>query len=227
MVTNNFSLLSIVSLLTLFAFSTSEVKAQSYLPVGPQTNVSVFTVTNGGWVECYRDFYVDNLDPSVVLSDCPGDRLMLSCRETGSSTLQLLAQGLREDVTFDTGEDSDTTHIANGVGWYFHEGDAGGNSESWGFAVAGDPVNKANCDTLLAPNGDERLCWHTIEDQVVGGWRCGLNTFLDNSTGYERIVYMTVPPRNVPTLSEWGLIAMAGVLGIIGLLAIRRRKVTA
>jgi len=33
-------------------------------------------------------------------------------------------------------------------------------------------------------------------------------------------------PRNVPTLSEWGLIAMAGVLGIIGLMAIRRRKVT-
>ena len=31
----------------------------------------------------------------------------------------------------------------------------------------------------------------------------------------------------IPTLSEWGLIAMAGVLGIIGLLAIRRRKVAA
>jgi len=32
---------------------------------------------------------------------------------------------------------------------------------------------------------------------------------------------------SVPTLSEWGLIAMAGVLGIIGLLVMRRRKVTA
>ena len=33
------------------------------------------------------------------------------------------------------------------------------------------------------------------------------------------------PPsvRNVPTLSEWGLIAMAGALGIVGLLAVRRR----
>jgi len=36
-------------------------------------------------------------------------------------------------------------------------------------------------------------------------------------------------PTNIPTLSEWGLIAMAGGLGIVGLLvlAIRRRKVTA
>jgi hypothetical protein len=34
-------------------------------------------------------------------------------------------------------------------------------------------------------------------------------------------------PRAVPTLSEWGLIAMAGVLGIVGFMVMRRRKVTA
>ena len=33
--------------------------------------------------------------------------------------------------------------------------------------------------------------------------------------------------KPIPTLSQWGLIAMAGVLGMIGLLAIRRRKVAA
>ncbi|MEX0999348.1 MAG: IPTL-CTERM sorting domain-containing protein [Thermodesulfobacteriota bacterium] len=31
----------------------------------------------------------------------------------------------------------------------------------------------------------------------------------------------------VPTLSEWGLIAMASILGIVGFMVIRRRKVTA
>jgi len=31
-------------------------------------------------------------------------------------------------------------------------------------------------------------------------------------------------PTNVPTLSEWGLIAMAGILGIVGFLVMRRRK---
>ena len=34
-------------------------------------------------------------------------------------------------------------------------------------------------------------------------------------------------PVDVPTLSEWGLIAMAGILGIIGFMVMRRRKVTA
>jgi len=32
---------------------------------------------------------------------------------------------------------------------------------------------------------------------------------------------------SIPTLSEWGLIAMAGVLGIVGFMVLRRRKVTA
>lgn len=35
------------------------------------------------------------------------------------------------------------------------------------------------------------------------------------------------PVADVPTLSEWGLLAMAGILGIVGFFVIRRRKVTA
>ncbi|MGB2693017.1 MAG: IPTL-CTERM sorting domain-containing protein [Thermodesulfobacteriota bacterium] len=34
-------------------------------------------------------------------------------------------------------------------------------------------------------------------------------------------------PRNVPTLSEWGLIAMAGVLGVVGFMVMRRKRATA
>lgn len=32
--------------------------------------------------------------------------------------------------------------------------------------------------------------------------------------------------RNVPTISEWGLIAMAAILGIVGFMVIRRRAIT-
>ncbi len=35
------------------------------------------------------------------------------------------------------------------------------------------------------------------------------------------------PRVEVPTLSEWGLIAMAGVLGIVGFMVMRRKRVTA
>jgi len=36
-----------------------------------------------------------------------------------------------------------------------------------------------------------------------------------------------IPPSTVPTISEWGLIAMAGILGIMGFMVLRRRKLTA
>ena len=37
----------------------------------------------------------------------------------------------------------------------------------------------------------------------------------------------SVITRNVPTLSQWGLIALAGVLGILAFIGIRRKKQTA
>ncbi len=217
----------IVVTVAVFIFTPLEVKAQSYLPVGPKTNVAVATVTGGGWTECYRDTYDVHMDADQVLSQCPGERLMLSCRMTGSSTLMLLAQGERSDVTFDTGDDNtDVVHIANGVGWYFNN--VGGEVEdgnAWGFARAGDVVKKVNCDIDNSGADDERLCWHLNNSE---GYRCGAIEDLGiDENEYERIVYAHVPPRPIPTLSEWGMIAMAGVLGIIGLIAIRRKKVSA
>jgi hypothetical protein len=34
-------------------------------------------------------------------------------------------------------------------------------------------------------------------------------------------------PARIPTLSQWGLIAMAGILGIVGFMVMRRRKAVA
>jgi len=209
------------------AFGYLEANAQTFLPVGPQTNVPVATVTQGGWTECYRDLYENHMDADEVLSDCPGNQLMLSCRETGSPTLMLLAQGERSDVTFDTGNDNnDDTHIANGVGWYFNNTPGGAEGEAWGFVRAGNSVDKSNCDTDTSGADDERLCWHL---HGSGGFRCGvIPPRLNGSTEFERIVYVPEPrPEPIPTLSEWGLIVMAGILGIAGFMVMRRRKATA
>jgi hypothetical protein len=158
--------------------------AQTYLPVGPQTNVPVATVTGGGWTECYSDLYNNPMVTDTVLSDCPGDQLMLACRETGSDTLTLLAQGNRSDVIFDTGDNDNVLHIANGVGWYFSEA-----HRSWGFVRAGDSVVKAPCDIDTSGANDERLCWHIVPNSQ-GGYRCGAVEKLNESTSFERIVYM-------------------------------------
>ncbi len=43
----------------------------------------------------------------------------------------------------------------------------------------------------------------------------------------EPVEKIWVGPSAIPTLSEWGLIALAGILGIVGFMVLRRRKVTA
>ena len=106
---------------------------------------------------------------------------------------------------------------------------AEGLGAAWGFVREGDSVNKRNCDTDTSGADDERLCWHL--DNSGPGFECGVTKLISDSS-FERIVYMAggippIPPSNVPTLSEWGLIAMAAILGIVGFMVMRSKKATA
>ncbi len=55
------------------------------------------------------------------------------------------------------------------------------------------------------------------------------NAVCDEATGLCVSNDIPTPPEpsNIPTLGEWGLIAMAGILGIAGFLFMRRRKAAA
>ncbi len=48
-----------------------------------------------------------------------------------------------------------------------------------------------------------------------------------SDVSFDALEICSIPTRDVPTLSEWGLIAMAGVLGIVSFMVMRRRKVAA
>jgi len=54
-----------------------------------------------------------------------------------------------------------------------------------------------------------------------------LDFFPGESCNEETNLCPSFRTSSIPTLSEWGLVAMAGVLGIIGFMVIRRRKVAA
>jgi len=65
-------------------------------------------------------------------------------------------------------------------------------------------------------------CALAIGDEVVGEFEgAACNELTGLCSGFEPEKDIT---RNVPTISQWGLIATAGVLGIIGLMVIRRKK---
>ena len=119
-----------------------QAMAATYTPVGPQTNVALSTVTGGGWTLCYSAAMAIPLgtSASAATAACGGDQIMLAARATGSDTLLALAWAQKEDALFNTGANTGVTHTANGSAWYNSDG------WSWGFAPAGQGVEKYPCD---------------------------------------------------------------------------------
>ncbi|MGH9346744.1 MAG: beta strand repeat-containing protein [Vicinamibacterales bacterium] len=181
--------LRVAVLCVLASVTSTSVFAQTYNPVGPQTSVAITTVTGGGWTQCFTAAWEDaGTAMSTITASCTGDRLMLACAPNGSGTLTVLAQALRADVLFDTGNNNTTTHAANGSEWYFN------GNRSWGFAPSGESVTKSTCDVVSATN---RLCFHMspTPDQTRAGWQCG--TTQTNSAGTTKYIYqpgVTTPP---------------------------------
>ena len=109
----------------------------------------------------------------------------------------MLAAAPRADVLFDTGQ-SNTPHDANGSGWYFND------NYSWGFAKQGDPIGRDSCDVEASadgdptgPNPDLRLCWHTDNGFLAGGYRAGAVIQLNSSMAYTRYIYQATCETSV------------------------------
>lgn len=91
-------------------------------------------------------------------------------------------------------------------------------NECSGLTVLFDTTNNAQTsDTVM-----NRIYSDTVDgaDDLTG--------VIDSTRGLiTEFEFQPPTPRNVPTLSEWGLIAMAGLLGIVGFYVVSRRKVAA
>jgi len=115
-----------------------------------------------------------------------------------------------------------------------------GNGD-FGFTLSDPSTPAVNFNTPLSTPV-------TVLEEVTPGWvldevECsdpqGVNiNILENGVTIECLTLAEVTcnflnsmeaieATDVPTLSEWGLIAMAGVLGIVGFMVMRRRKVPA
>lgn len=96
-------------------------------------------------------------------------------------------------------------------------------------AGTGIPPANPGCCQVLSESGFD--CGNTefggcvvpIGAEVIGffeGESCNVQTGFCSGFEPENI-------RDVPTLSEWGLIAMAGILGVVGFMVMRRKRVSA
>ena len=94
------------------------------------------------------------------------------------------------------------------------------------------PPVELGCCQFSGMNGvpgsvDNRLELYECTDQLdIQGCTNAEGEFFPGSECIEKtgMCNQVQPTRNVPTLSEWGLITMAAILGVIGFMVIRRRK---
>lgn len=184
----------------------------TYYPSGPQTGVSLSTITSGGWTECYSapmsTYIGDNAEN--VLNACHGTYLMMAGSTTGSDTFLALAAATLADATINTGAGS-TTQISNGSQWWFSP------LWSWGFAGLSDVVTNNQCNTGAAPIS---MCLHTING--AGGYRINDIQGLNDSVDYQK-VFFVANDTTVPEPLTLSLFAA----GLAGAVALRRRKKSA
>lgn len=80
--------------------------------------------------------------------------------------------------------------------------------------------------TEILPRGwvlDEISCTSS-EGFVITDIPNGKNSAC-SPAGTAQCTFVNSFARNIPTLSQWGLLALAGVLGIVGFMVIRRKRV--
>jgi len=98
-----------------------------------------------------------------------------------------------------------------------------------GGESTGGPFNSTVTVTEL-PKVGWTLTDISCENEGATGFEITENGFTAGCDGGGLVTctFFNVGTATIPTLSEWGMIAMAGVLGVIGLyIAIRRRRATA
>lgn len=152
-----------------------------YYPSGPQTNVPISTVTNGGWSLCWSGTYSGTDTLANIQSSCDKSHLMYAGSVTSSPTeFILLAAAPRADVFAPT--IGNATTLSNGTYWYYNA------SSSIGFAP--DSTINLNTADIFDTASPLRMSWHTNGTSVFWGWRLGSLTGLGGNE-YTRYIYET------------------------------------
>ena len=162
----------------------------TYYPSGPQVDVPLSTVTNGGWVLCWSGSYysagssiaqIQAGTASGSVSACDGSKVLLTgWMNSDPATLPVLAAAPTSDVFALTPENVPT--LSNGSYWYHTAGRGIGFSPN--ATILQNTCDIAGYDFQQPGyNGDgtqaQRFCWHLDgDDTLVEGWSVGNNVFL-------------------------------------------------
>ena len=144
-----------------------------YLPDGPQINVSISTLTLGGWTQCHTELYSNELDDAqvdAIQEKCNNTKTFVACKKVGSDILTLAAWANTTTVfavteNNPTCNDTCQSQVEAGSRWYRTPG-------TWGFAAA---------DNTLYLYKNDKADVRTPGQEGTGGTRLG---FVVNFSGY-------------------------------------------
>ncbi|MGE0614823.1 MAG: pentapeptide repeat-containing protein [Bacteriovoracia bacterium] len=137
------------------------------------------------WEICHVSKFAESQPLEKVLKDCQATHVMLACRVTGGNTFIVAGYGAYNQVFKEIGT-SQTGTLDNDVLFYYS------NTYSIGFAAKGDTLQRNSCD-VGTNQPEKRLCFHTQNQNLSGGYRCGATVGLNSSTAYERVFLKANP----------------------------------
>ena len=155
------------------------------IQLGIVYNYSVSHLVSGGFIQCYGADY-NNPTTTADLVNCSHTTSKFffvgAIKRNAPSYFAIGAFG-NQLVFSQTFSSSSAEFIAHGLYWYYVAG------QSFGFSPIAN-IDLAPCD-FATLNCSGRLCWHV--DELVGGYRAGCVTSLNNDPTWEKSIYRTSP----------------------------------
>ncbi|MCH7519629.1 MAG: IPTL-CTERM sorting domain-containing protein [Candidatus Dadabacteria bacterium] len=158
---------------------------------------------------------------SFLLLNQNAEAQQLVCPMLGIQQITDETSGDSEDSSIN----ADGTRIAFRSDADINDGNPDGNFEIFIFDMTSGIFTQITDETT----GDSRTTSIDADGTRIA-FRSDADINGGNPDGNQEIylaICFDLDDRVIPTLSQWGLIAMAGILGIVGFMVMRRRKVAA
>lgn len=226
--------------LTFIAAASYNAEAAS-IPSGLQADITQATLDSwGGWTEIHRSGVQTSANEQAIVDAATGDYLMMGVWDTVNEVYSILGAGETSAVTkitYDSHNADDNGNFnpnwSNGLNFYRTT-----KTGSWGFTTI-DATALFVTDTLLLNGLQDATSKHDAEPELATGlsfrtesgdlnFGWAFNTtgnnivYINDDSRYQRVFFTADATAATPIPSPTA--ALAGVIGLVGIVARRRRR---